>query len=104
MKIALSNADDLFDKIYNDFLLNLLSRKEFAVFPGVYVTVPATIDFSLSRSADDIVVTMNNAKPTIRVGTKYLLQVTGIIEKIIIRNGIIQVSINGLPDLTIERA
>jgi|688.fasta_scaffold847299_2 hypothetical protein len=104
MKISVSNADELFEKAYNKLVLDLLSKQEVSLFAGCVVTIPETIIFSLTRSGDKIVVTMQNAKPKIRIGGRYLLKVDGILEKIEIEKDKILLTINGLPDILLEKA
>jgi hypothetical protein len=104
MKISLSNADDVFKTLYNEFLLGLLSKAEFQVFPGVYVTIPETVTFSLCREASKIAVDLKDAKPTIRVGLRKFFNVTGTVTKLLISNNDIVISIDGLPDITVEKA
>ena len=104
MKISLSNADELFATLYNEFVLGLLSKAEFQVFPGVHVTVPETVTFSLYREANKIVVELKDAKPTIRVGLKRFFNVTGTVTKVIIDSSSIVITVDGLPDITVEKA
>lgn len=104
MKISVSNADELFEKAYNQLVLDLLSKREVSLFTGCMITVPETITFSLSREGEKIVVTMQNAKPRIRIGGKYILRVDGILEKVEIEKGKILLTINGLPDIILEQA
>jgi len=103
MTITLSNADGLFALLHNNILFGLLSKREFQLFPGCYVTVANTIDFSLYSENDSIVIEMRNAKPNIRLGMKSFLSINGTINKVIINADSIIFSIDGLPDLTIKK-
>jgi len=71
--LKISNLSEITEKILTQKLIDLLVKKEVELFNNVWVYVEDTIDFSLSAENDKIIINLQNAKPRLRVGLKYVI-------------------------------
>ena len=71
--LKISNLSEITEKILTQKLIDLLIKKEVELFNNVWVYVEDTIDFSLSAENDKIIINLQNAKPRLRVGLKYVI-------------------------------
>lgn len=100
--LKINNLEEITKSIYSDKLVKLFSQKEVEFLPNVWIYISDRVEFTVYGDEQKLVIELQNAKPKIKAGLKYVLNYQINITKIEIENKKILIY-DGVPSILLEQ-